>query len=191
MPIFKRTFVAAGAIAAGMATSQAPEFSQQYRQRIGGAVDEMKTVIADFDRDAAANGLDRSQALQTYARSNENFLQDRGLSMQSAIDRLNRLLAQQGFMERLGPLGRPIAVFQSPDIKIAERAWEDFEPAIPITTHGIAWGAMGLFLGWVMMRLVLWPFGRRKSKAKRPKIEPRGPLSLSDAIAQAKKHQDS
>lgn len=181
--------MAAGAIAAGMATSQAPEFTQQYRQRIGGAVDEMKTVIADFDRDAAANGLDRGQALQTYARSNENFLQDRGISMQNAIERLNRLLAQQGFMERLGPLGRPIAVLQSPDTKIVERAWEDFEPAIPITTHGIVWGAMGLFLGWLMMRLVLWPFGGRKSKAVQPKPAPRGPLSLSEAIAQAKKNQ--
>ena len=33
----------------GIVASQGPEFSQQYRQRLGGAIDELKQVIARFD----------------------------------------------------------------------------------------------------------------------------------------------
>ena len=33
----------------GFLASQGPEFSQQYRQRLGGAIDELNRVVARFD----------------------------------------------------------------------------------------------------------------------------------------------
>ena len=45
----------------GLAASQAPELAQQYRQRLGGALDEITQVVADFDADAAQNGLRRDE----------------------------------------------------------------------------------------------------------------------------------
>ncbi|MBR7518809.1 DUF2937 family protein, partial [Mycobacterium tuberculosis] len=45
------------AILLGATLSQAPEFAQQYRQRLGGAVDELQTIIARFSADAARLGL--------------------------------------------------------------------------------------------------------------------------------------
>ncbi|MEM9851772.1 MAG: DUF2937 family protein, partial [Pseudomonadota bacterium] len=47
----------AGGCAMLCATSQFPEFSQQYVQRLGGAVDELRRVAADFDASARAAGL--------------------------------------------------------------------------------------------------------------------------------------
>ena len=44
-----RYFALAVALAAGLVTSQLPEFSQQYRQRLGGAIDELSRILADFD----------------------------------------------------------------------------------------------------------------------------------------------
>ncbi|MFL4990854.1 MAG: DUF2937 family protein, partial [Microvirga sp.] len=34
----------------GVVASQGPEFGQQYRQRLGGAVDELRQVISRFER---------------------------------------------------------------------------------------------------------------------------------------------
>src|SRR5688572_1167100 len=73
-----RLIVVIAAAFGGLVASQFPEFAQQYRQRLGGAVDELLRVVADFDADASRNQLTREAALQTYGRSGEPFLQDRG-----------------------------------------------------------------------------------------------------------------
>ena len=49
----------------GGAFSQAPEFAQQYRQRLGGALDELTAIVQRFDQDAARAGLDRRRAART------------------------------------------------------------------------------------------------------------------------------
>ena len=43
--------------------SQGPEFAQQYRQRLGGSIDELHRIVARFDADAAANGETRERAI--------------------------------------------------------------------------------------------------------------------------------
>ncbi len=52
------------AVVCGAVTSQAPEFSQQYRQRLNGAQDELRQVIEAFDADAANNNLSRENAIR-------------------------------------------------------------------------------------------------------------------------------
>ncbi len=44
-----------------MAASQIPEYAQQYRQRLGGAIDELRTIVARFDEDSAREGLTEQQ----------------------------------------------------------------------------------------------------------------------------------
>ena len=43
-------------LGAALAT-QAPEFAQQYRQRLGGAIDELRGMVAQFDAEASFCGL--------------------------------------------------------------------------------------------------------------------------------------
>ena len=71
--------------------SQAPEFAQQYRQRIGGAVDELKTVVTDFDKDAAGSEMSRGEALSALLDSAEKFTHERGLSMGRNVERFSQL----------------------------------------------------------------------------------------------------
>lgn len=47
--------------------SQFPEYSQQYMQRLGGAVDEFLRFMDDFDKDAASLDLSRDAALVDLA----------------------------------------------------------------------------------------------------------------------------
>ena len=55
--------------------SQAPEFSQQYKQRINGGIAELKPVIEKFDADAKSEGLDREGALEALKASQESLPQ--------------------------------------------------------------------------------------------------------------------
>ena len=44
--MFMRAIAVAGGLAGAAGLSQFPEFSQQYVQRLGGAVDELTAVVA-------------------------------------------------------------------------------------------------------------------------------------------------
>ena len=150
--------VCAGAVFA----SQAPEFAQQYRQRLGGAMEELTQVIADFDADAARHDLDRQQALDIHRRATEPFLQDRGISTEVAIRRLNRLHLQARQFETLPPLLRPIAIAYGPDERLLDGTMQDFEPAVPVTAHGAVWTGAGAFIAYLLAKLCGLPFRRRR-----------------------------
>ncbi|MEF2547859.1 DUF2937 family protein [Aurantimonas sp. E1-2-R+4] len=52
------------ALLTGTVFSQSVEFTQQYLQRLGGAVDEIEMVVARFDAGAARAGVSRDAALK-------------------------------------------------------------------------------------------------------------------------------
>ena len=69
------------ALIAGLIGSQGPEFAHQYRQRIGGALDELRRIVAEFDAEAASEGLTPSEGVRRLeadsdplARRREGFL---------------------------------------------------------------------------------------------------------------------
>lgn len=78
-------------VLSGTATSQLPEFAQQYRQRLGGAIDALEEVLADFRRDASQYGLSISEAISRQKSSEDPFIRARGDSMANADQRLANL----------------------------------------------------------------------------------------------------
>jgi hypothetical protein len=158
------------------AFSQAPEFAQQYRQRLGGAVAELEVVVEDFDRDAQNSGLNRAKALETLIKSAEQLPRDRGASMTRTIARYENISSQQEAMELGEPLTRPIFLFNTPDRKLLGDTWEIFEPAIPVTLPGLIWGGFGAFLAGFLARIPIGLGGRLRRKLKSGKsgvhIEP-------------------
>ncbi len=163
--MIRRAIVIVTALAGGVGASQLPEFAQQYRQRLGGALDEIRQVVADFDADAGRNRLTREEALATYDRADENFLRDRGETMTGVVRRYEHLARQRERMDTVAPALRPLAVLQFPDERVVEGAWSDFEPAVPVTPAGILWAGLGLLLGALLAWLVLLPFRRRSRRA--------------------------
>ncbi|WEX11222.1 DUF2937 family protein [Chelativorans sp. AA-79] len=156
-------------LVAGMATSQAPELAQQYRQRLEGARQELTHVVADFDADALRNALDREEALALQDNAQEPFVRDRARSMRRVIARAEHLERQSARLAELPPVLRPMAVLADPDGRVFAGAMRDFEPAVPLTSHGLVWTAVGLLLGLGLYRLVTFPF-RRKRAAKATRV---------------------
>ena len=109
--------------------SQAPEFSQQYRQRLGGAVDELRIVVEDFDRDAADNNLTRRTALDKMVASDDQLVRDRGATMSGTISRHKRIAGQLREFEQASELTQPFIVLKAIDQPIAMRALEVYRPA--------------------------------------------------------------
>jgi hypothetical protein len=166
-----------GALGGLVAFSQAPEFAQQYRQRLGGAVEELRVVVEDFDKDAQNSGMSRSEALTALMGSAEPLPRDRGVSMERTIGRFENIASQQLAMENGEPLTRPVFLLNKPDEKLLRDTWEIFEPAVPFTLPGLVWGGIGAFLAGFAARIPVKLGGMVRrgfsgKKSKDPIIEP-------------------
>ncbi|WP_017931621.1 DUF2937 family protein [Robiginitomaculum antarcticum] len=159
----KNFFTLIVALICGVFASQFPEYAQQYRQRLAGAVGELERVVAQFDADANEGGLSRNDALARYQKSGDDFLEDRGDSMGQTISRYIRLNAHLTAMNKANPAERLWVFATQRDMQLAEETLEIYEPAVPVTTVGAAHAAGGFALGWLLLSLLMAPFKKRRA----------------------------
>ncbi len=133
------------AVIAGLAGAggfaQIPAYSQQYLQRLAGAVDELAVVVGDFDRSAEAAGLSREDALAELAGS--AFLEARRADMERTVVRYETLSGDLALLRAAGPYERAALLPARLDAEIAGRAWQDFEPSIPVTAEALSYAGIG------------------------------------------------
>lgn len=154
------------ALLGGVAAAQGPEFAQQYAQRLGGALDELRRQIATLDADAKATGNTRDGAVDRLRTSPDALVSRRGEAVRGDIERLDRLEGRRRAMADSGsPLGRFVAMVRDPDLAVARAAYRDYAPAVPTTADGFAAGLIGFFGTWWAWRLVS-DTGRRLSRLR-------------------------
>lgn len=160
----KRFLILLLASACGIALSQFPEFAQQYRQRVGGAVDELSKIVIEFDATAENAGLSREDALERYADSGDDFLKGRGGDMRGVISRYDYLTGHLAELTGAAQFERLWVFAKGRDMELSKATLETFEPAVPATAEGLVHAGAGLVGGWVLFTLLFSPFGRRRSK---------------------------
>lgn len=159
-----RTLALVLAIAGGIAASQVPEFAQQYRQRLGGAVDELARVLDNFDHDAATSGTDRAGGLALMATNTEPLVRAQAVSMANAIIRYDRLLKQQAVFRDSLPFARLTVFFQDFDRPLVESTLRDYEPAVPTTSEGFVFAAVGFLAIYGLLGILGLLFGSRRRR---------------------------
>jgi hypothetical protein len=152
---------AGGLMAAG--ASQAPEFAQQYNQRLGGAVDELRTIVRDFDADARRNGLSRENGLLRLETSADRFTAERGAAQRRILERFDRLEAQKSAMDAPDVASRVFAMVRSYDADVGRGAMRDYKPALPLSLEGLFFGLIGFLGGAGIAGIFALPMGRRKA----------------------------
>jgi hypothetical protein len=179
MRMLGRLIVVLAAALGGLTASQFPEFAQQYRQRLGGALEELTRIVAAFDADAARNRLTREEAVRTYANASDDFLRDQGVTVRGTLSRRERLEEQKARLESAPPVMRPVVVLSHPDERVMRGAWQDYEPAVPVTSAGFVWAAIGFFLAGGVVSLIRQLAGiarKRRHKRAATYLEPPRPL---------------
>ena len=159
-----RIVVLLGGLMGGATTAQFPEYSQQYVQRLGGAVDALSEVVADFDASAQAEGLSRSDALDQMKGT--PFLDRRHADMTRTFDRHQGLQDDLAVLQSVGPFMRLYHAARLTDRDVARAAYENFKPALPFSTEGMIFAGIGCILGMsltqVLLNVVFWPIRRRR-----------------------------
>lgn len=152
MALIARTVLVAAGVAGGVVTSQAPEFAQQYRQRLGGALQELEAVVEDFDADARRADLSRTEALAAYRASADEFLRDRGVSIGKTISRYESLQRQSARFATWPEAAQPALLVGESDPELISGAWNDFRPGVPVTVTGAIWAAVGFLLALLLVQ---------------------------------------
>ncbi len=158
--VVRRLALAIGLLCA-LVGSQLPEFAQQYRQRLGGALDELNRMIAQFDSEAASQSLTREQGVDRLKSNPDALAQQRGEAVNQGVDRARRLARQQEAFQSGGPVTRLVALVENFDANTATQAVRDYEPAVPITFEDFVVAGIALVLGWSATHLCAWPIRRR------------------------------
>jgi Protein of unknown function (DUF2937) len=170
LSLWRRTSFAA-AVAAGLGFSQAPEYAQQYRQRLAGAIDELQAVVGAFDADSRASGMTHDQGVAHLEGSTDSFVRQRGERVRQQTTRLERLARQAAHLKGDLPLSKLFGLAFHADPKVARGAFADYEPALPLTAAGAVSAAIGFGGALLALRLLELPFRRRKKHAAMPAAE--------------------
>ena len=117
--MFARRFALAVAVLAGLIGSQGPEFAQQYRQRLGGALEELNRIIARFDAEVQAENLTPAEGVRRLEQNDDPLARQRGEDMAETIDRAKRLSNQLQALTSGGPLTRLYVLARDFDPEIA------------------------------------------------------------------------
>lgn len=173
-----RALTLAAGLTGAAGLSQFPEFSQQYMQRLGGAVDELSRQVDRYEADAGEAGLPLTTYLQQLAAEGP-LARTQAANMASDITRYQDLSEALRTLQGAGPFMRAKLATHIGDRAVAERALETFKPALPLTFEGVSFAGAGFFAGWLAIGIALWflkktwrtardlaPSGRRRRTAR-------------------------
>lgn len=150
------------ALCLAAALSQFPAFSDQYVQRLGGQVDALSRVAAEFDASAERAGLTRAEALADLSGS--AFRDAHQSDMRRAFQRLDHARGDLQMLRLATPLERMALPHRLRDPETLQATWGDFSPAIPITAAGLIAAGVGFLLGWLLCGLPGLLFGGRRDR---------------------------
>lgn len=128
----------------GLCFAQVPAFIQQYMQRLGGHVDEARLSVGRVSTDASLRTLDASSSQLLTA---------------SLEQRLRGLEGGEQAISGASATIRPFVFLRELDVDIANATLNLFEPAVPLSLAGVAYGLVGMVAGWLLYELVKMPVG--------------------------------
>ena len=131
----------------GLALTQVPEFVEQYRQRLGGAIDELAAVVARVDADSAQHGLTQSGAIDRLHANPDQLARERADAILGDVARLASLRDAQAAFRSEGPVARLATFATHYDTRIARGAYADYEPAVPASPEAFVLGLVGFLFG--------------------------------------------
>lgn len=143
------------------AMSQFPEFFQQYKQRMGGALDEVNRQVEALDARAAEINLDRFDYIRRFLNSTDSVIQGEGDAMVAVLVRQTRYAKILARFEAAPWYMQAAELVFHFETDIAENALKEFVPAVPLSLSGGAHALFGFLFGYLLPLCLRAFFPRR------------------------------
>src|SRR4051812_9924844 len=158
-------------VVGAVAFSQAPEFMQQYMQRLGGHLDEARRQLMQFEQAAAQSGLTLDRFIAQTSTNADTAVAKLGGVMTHAVTRVHSLESAQTALQNASLWTRPFVFFRHLDTSIAQGTWSIFRPAVPTTAEGLVYALIGMLVLMSIYHLgVKYPISRARRRSARPTL---------------------
>jgi hypothetical protein len=149
--LFDRVLCVIGAVI----FSQAPEFMQQYLQRLGGHLDEARLTLSHFKDAAAQAGMTLNQLIASAGQNPDPSMRNIGGVVQGAATRVDQLAAADAALRGASAWSRPFVFLAHIDWGITRATWAIYRPAVPTTPEGFVYAAMGMIIALALFHLLV------------------------------------
>jgi DNA-binding phage protein len=149
--------------------AQAPEFMQQYLQRLGGHLAEARRQLAQFEEIARQAGKSVHELAVQYSASTEPTVVSLGRLVNDTDLRVSALGSAEAALREASVWERPFVFLRHIDWEIARGTGSVYKPAVPTTLEGLLYGLIGvavilaLYYGFIRP-LFLRIFGLSRAK---------------------------
>ena len=156
-------------VAGAVGLSQAPEFFQQYLQRLGGHLDEARQALAPYEELARRGGITLQRLIELDRAQPEKLIARQGDIIAGLAARAAELESAERALREASAWERPFVFLAHVDTGIAARTWEVFKPAVPVTAEGFLYAGAGMLLALTIYQLaVAWPARALARRWKKP-----------------------
>lgn len=148
-----------------IALCQFPEFQQQYKQRLGGTLDELNRQVAALDIRAEDAGMKRYDYIRHFLDNSDMVIQSEG---QSLSDMLGRRISVQNAIDEMDNARSYELLFTMLlrlDTATAGATLENYRPAIPITVSAFVHALFGFVFGYLLVGYLSLLLPRRRVQA--------------------------
>ena len=165
-------------LAAVLIAACIPSFITQYRQRLGGRLDQVRSDLAPFQ--AIANhdfGGSLARLIDYHLASQDTTFHREGVALQSMVDAAERLReAMQGLNTDL--LHQCLYLLHHPDYDLLRSTWGAYQPGFTLTVQGAFFALATGLIAWLLF-LGFWHgtagVVRASGRARRLRENRRGP----------------
>lgn len=142
-------------LAAVVAASCIPSFIAQYRQRLGGRLDQVQADLAPFQviADRMFRG-DLSALIRYHVASHDATFHQEGQALQQLVDAAARLRAAvQGLNTDL--VHQCLYLLGHPDTQLLRATWSIYQPGFTLTLPGVEFALITGLIIWILF-LGIW-----------------------------------
>lgn len=146
---FDRTVLLVAFLLAGCV----PGFIAQYRQRLGGALDQVAKDLAPFREIAKQfHGGKLEKLIEHHVFSTDPTFQAEGNAIQSMVRTLDRL---RGALEALDTdlVHQILALVKRADPQIAKATWAAYQPGFSFNPEGLIFAGVVALAAWLLFML--------------------------------------
>jgi Protein of unknown function (DUF2937) len=142
-------------LAAVLAAACIPSFIAQYRQRLGGRLDQVHADLAPFQSIADHNfGGSLTQMIAHHLASQDSTFHAEGAALQSMVDAAARL---QAALQALNTdlVHQSLYLLRHPDYDLLHSTWGAYQPGFTLTPEGTLFTLVLGLIVWLLF-LGLW-----------------------------------
>jgi len=164
--IFQRLADGIGAVAGAASLSQFPAFYVQYVQRLGGRLDQASVQRDRILAAARDHAITAGEYVRRLLDNADSVVRSEGHNASAALADADRLRAVHDALANAALLDRPLVFVRNFDAELARATFDRFVPAVPLSPEGLAYAAIGMVLGLILVAVAEWalvsPFRTRR-----------------------------